>query len=201
MLSATRLSCTRGGRPLFAGVNLHLERGQWVHVRGANGSGKTSLLRILAGLAPPDSGEVRWNDSPIASDRAAWHAGLLYLGHHSAIKDGLTPLDNLRAANELDGIALDDADAMRALRRFGLKGREDLPVRVLSAGQRRRVLLARTMTRPADAWILDEPLTALDADAIEDFSALVAEHMERGGIAVITSHQRLPVPGAQELVL
>jgi heme exporter protein A len=201
MLSATDVSCTRGGRPLFAGVELRLERGEWAHVRGANGAGKTSLLRILAGLAPADSGEVRWKGEPIGRDRAAWHAGLLYLGHQPAIKDDLTPLENLRAANEVEGLPLADEDAMRALRRFGLKGREDLPVRFLSAGQRRRVLLARTLTRPADAWILDEPLTALDAAAIEDFAALVADHLARGGLAVVTSHQALPLAGGREVAL
>jgi heme exporter protein A len=201
MLSATNVSCTRGGRPLFAGVSLRLERGQWAHVRGANGAGKTSLLRILAGLAPADSGEVRWNGEPIARERAAWHAGLLYLGHQPAIKDELTPIENLRSANQLEGLPLSDEDAMRALRRFGLKGREDLPVRFLSAGQRRRVLLARTLTRPAQAWILDEPLTALDVHAIDDFTQLLGEHLARGGIAVVTSHQPLPVDGAREVAL
>jgi heme exporter protein A len=201
MLSVTDLSCTRGGRPLFSGVGLRLERGQWAHVRGANGAGKTSLLRILAGLAPADSGEVRWKGEPIGRERAAWHAGLLYLGHQPAIKDELTPVENLRSANELEGLPLSDEDAMRALRRFGLKGREDLPVRFLSAGQRRRVLLARTLTRPAEAWILDEPLTALDVAAIDDFARLLADHLARGGIAVVTSHQPLPVDGAQEVAL
>ncbi|HEY8048298.1 MAG TPA: cytochrome c biogenesis heme-transporting ATPase CcmA [Ramlibacter sp.] len=201
MLSASNLSCSRGGRPLFAGVDLRLEAGQWAHVRGANGAGKTSLLRILTGLSGPDAGEVRWNGEPIASNRAAWHTGLLYLGHQPAIKDDLTPLENLRAANEVEGLPLGDEDALRALRRFGLKGREDLPVRFLSAGQRRRVLLARTMTRPAQAWILDEPLTALDAHAVNDFSSLIAEHLARGGIAVITSHQTLPLAGGQEVEL
>ena len=201
MLRAEGLSCRRGDRELFAGVDLRVEPGQWTHVRGANGAVKTSLLRILAGLAQPDSGEVRWNDSPIAQDRAAWNTDLLYLGHHAAIKDELTPIENLRAASELEGHTLTDEQALRALRRFGLKGREDLPVRFLSAGQRRRVLLARTMTRPAVAWILDEPLTALDSSAIEDFSSLVADHLSRGGLAVVTSHQALPLAGGQELVL
>jgi heme exporter protein A len=201
MLSASDLSCIRGGRPLFRGVGFALDAGRWVHVRGANGAGKTSLLRILAGLSPPDHGEVRWNGEPVARDRAGYHADLLFLGHHAAVKDELTPLENLRAANELDGHALDDEQALRALVRFGLKGREDVPVRFLSAGQRRRALLARTMTRPAKLWILDEPLTALDVTAIEGFAALTGEHLARGGMAVVTSHQPLPLAGAQEVVL
>ena len=201
MLCAEGIACRRGDRDLFAGVNLRVGPGQWAHVRGANGAGKTSLLRILAGLSQPESGQVRWNNTPIARDRAAWNADLLYLGHHAAIKDELTPIENLRAANELEGHSLTDEDALRALRRFGLKGRENLPVRFLSAGQRRRVLLARTMTRPATAWILDEPLTALDASAIEDFSSLIVDHLSRGGLAVVTSHQPLPLAGGEDLVL
>jgi heme exporter protein A len=200
MLSAESLGCRRGGRDLFAGLDLRVERGRCVHVRGTNGSGKTSLLRILAGLSQPEAGEVRWNGEPIARDRAPWHADLLYLGHHAAVKDELTPLENLRAANDLEGLPLTDEDALRALRRFGLKGREDLPVRFLSAGQRRRVLLARTLARPATAWILDEPFTALDAAAIEDFSSLIAQHLSRGGLAVVTSHQPLAIE-AEELTL
>jgi heme exporter protein A len=200
MLSAEALGCRRGGRDLFAAVDLRVERGRCLHVRGANGSGKTSLLRILAGLSQPESGRVSWDGEPIGRDRASWHSNLLYLGHHAAVKDELTPLENLRAANDLEGLPLTDEDALRALRRFGLKGREDLPVRFLSAGQRRRVLLARTLTRPATAWILDEPLTALDANAIDDFSSLVSEHLSRGGLAVVTSHQPLQI-AAGELVL
>ena len=201
MLSATDLSCHRGGRPLFRGVGFTLRPGRWIHVRGANGAGKTSLLRILAGLSPADEGEVQWNGVPVGRDRARYHADLLYLGHHAAVKDELTPLENLRAANQLDGHTLDDEQALRALIRFGLKGREDVPVRFLSAGQRRRALLARTMTRPAKLWILDEPLTALDVSAIEGFASLVGEHLSRGGLAVVTSHQPLPLEGGEEVVL
>jgi heme exporter protein A len=126
---------------------------------------------------------------------------MLFIGHHAAVKDELTPIENLRAANELDGRGLDDETAMRALHRFGLRGREELPTRVLSAGQRRRVLLSRTMTRPAKLWILDEPLTALDVTAIDNFSALVADHLARGGMAVVTSHQPLPLANGEEVVL
>jgi heme exporter protein A len=201
MLSATDLTCNRGGRPLFRGVGFSLHAGRWIHVRGANGAGKTSLLRILAGLSPADHGEVHWNGQPVGRDRARYNADLLFLGHHAAVKDELTPLENLRAANELDGHPLDDEQALRALIRFGLKGREEVPVRFLSAGQRRRALLARTMTRPAKLWILDEPLTALDVSAIEGFASLMGEHLSRGGMAVVTSHQPLPLDGGEEVAL
>ena len=186
---------------MFRGVGFTLRPGRWLQVRGANGAGKTSLLRILAGLSPADEGEVRWNGEPVARDRARYHTDLLFLGHQAAVKDELTPLENLRAANQFDGHPLDDQLALRALVRFGLKGREDVPVRFLSAGQRRRALLARTMTRPAKLWILDEPLTALDVSAIEGFASLMAEHLARGGMAVVTSHQPLPLEGGEEVVL
>jgi heme exporter protein A len=201
MLSAADLSCIRGQRALFRGVGFTVAPGRWLHVRGANGAGKTSLLRILAGLSPADSGEIRWQGEPIAGDLARWHGDMLFLGHLPAVKDERTPIENLRAANELDGQPLDAETAMRALHRFGLRGREELPTRVLSAGQRRRVLLSRTLTRPAKVWILDEPLTALDVTAVADFSKLVADHLRKGGIAVVTSHQPLPLGNGEEVVL
>jgi heme exporter protein A len=201
MLKAHGLTCRRGGRELFAGVGFALGPGEWLHVRGANGSGKTSLLRILAALSPADAGSVQWDGIPLAHDLARWRGDCLFLGHAAAVKDELTPLENLQAASALDGRRLESGDALRALRRFGLRGREDVPVRFLSAGQRRRALLARTLTRPATAWILDEPLTALDARAIEDFSGVLTDHLAQGGLAVLTSHQPLAVVGARELAL
>lgn len=201
MLIARDLSCVRGGRRLFAGVGVRAMPGQWVHVRGANGAGKTSLLRILAGLSRPDGGDVCWRGEPITLDPARWHSDLLFIGHAQALKDELTPVENLRAASELEGRRLSADQACHALNRFGLRGREDLPVRMLSAGQRRRVLLARTLTRPAPAWILDEPLTALDTDAVANFAALLAQHLASGGLAVISSHQPLPVAPDVEVML
>jgi heme exporter protein A len=201
MLSAINVSCTRGSRVLFTGRGFALGGGEWLHVRGSNGSGKTSLLRILAGLSAPDAGEVRWQGELVRAGCAQWHQDLLFLGHNAAVKDELTPLENLHAANALDGIALSEDDALRALSRFGLRGREDLPVRFLSAGQRRRLLLARTLTRPAKAWILDEPFTALDAVAVEDFAAVITDHLGRGGIAVLTSHQSVPLADGQQVLL
>jgi heme exporter protein A len=201
MLKAQGLTCRRGGRELFAGVGFAVGPGEWLHVRGANGSGKTSLLRILAALSPADGGSVQWGGAPLADDLGRWRGDCLFLGHAAAVKDELTPLENLQAASALDGRRLESGDALRALQRFGLRGREDVPVRFLSAGQRRRALLARTLTRPATAWILDEPLTALDARAIEDFSGVLSDHLAQGGLAVLTSHQPLAVDGARELAL
>jgi heme exporter protein A len=201
MLSAQGLACVRGSRTLFSGIRIHLDAGQWAHVRGENGAGKTSLLRMLAGLSPPDEGEIRWLGEPIKHAGSQWRRDLLFLGHQAAIKDEFTPLENLRAANALDGEPLSDEAALRALVRMGLKGREHLPARVLSAGQKRRVLLARMLTRRAKVWILDEPFTALDADAVQALGGVVADHLAQGGIAVLTSHQPIPVPNGQELRL
>lgn len=195
MLSVHDLACVRGTRPLFSGVDFSIGPGSWAHVRGANGAGKTSLLRLLAGLAQPDAGEVRWNGERVGGED--FRRALMYLGHRAAVKEDLTALENVRFAAEMDGVDLGEDQAMDALARFGLGGREDLPVRFLSAGQKRRVLLARTVTRPAPLWILDEPFTALDVKAVDFISGLIADHVKTGGMAVLTSHQAIPLPPGQ----
>jgi len=186
---------------LFSGIRMQLNAGQWAHVRGENGAGKTSLLRMLAGLSPPDEGEIRWLGESIQGAGAQWRRDLLFLGHQAAIKDDLTPIENLQAAGALDGEPLSDEAALRALARMGLRGHEHLPARVLSAGQKRRVLLSRMLTRRAKAWVLDEPFTALDTEALQALGDVVASHLAQGGIAVLTSHQPIPLPGGQELRL
>jgi len=201
MLSATDLSCVRGDRSLFAGIDFAVGAGEWLHVRGANGSGKTSLLRLLAGLSQPAHGEIRWDGKRVKDDTQAFRSELLYLGHHAAVKEELTALENLQLASELDGDALPRAEAEAALQRFGLKGREDLPVRFLSAGQKRRVLLARLVTRRAKLWVLDEPFTALDTRAVQLLGMLIGEHLGQGGMAVVTSHQAIPIAGGKGLDL
>lgn len=193
MLTATGLSCVRGERRLFAGLDLAVGPGEWLHVQGENGAGKTSLLRILAGLSPPAEGEIRWNGEPTKALAEDFRRELLFLGHHGAVKEDLTPLENLTLAARLDGTPLDEAAALGALARFGLRGREDLPVRFLSAGQKRRVLLARLAVRRAKLWILDEPFTALDVRAVDMLSGLIVEHVTGGGMAILTSHQSIPL--------
>ncbi|MBK6713798.1 MAG: cytochrome c biogenesis heme-transporting ATPase CcmA [Burkholderiales bacterium] len=199
MLSVHHLSCARGDRTLFSGVSFSLAEREWLHVKGSNGAGKTTLLRALVGLAPQQEGEITWRGEVAPSDN--FRRELLYLGHHAAVKEELTPLENLRLAASVDGLALSEREALAALIRMGLRGREALPVRVLSAGQKRRVLLARLLTRPAKLWVMDEAFNALDAAAVQLLGELVQAHLDNGGLAVLTSHQPLPVSGGRELVL
>jgi len=201
MLSAHGLTCVRGDRPLFSGVDLAVGPGEWLHVRGANGSGKTSLLRLLAGLSRPEAGQVNWHGESIARVAQDYHRALLFLGHHAAVKEELTGAENLQLSAQLDGGQIGRAEVDHALGRFGLKGREDLPVRVLSAGQKRRVLLARLMTRKAKLWVLDEPFTALDTRAVDMLGSLTREHLAQGGMAIVTSHQPVPLDGGKVLEL
>ena len=197
MLSGHDLTCVRGERPLFAGIDLAVNPGDWLHVRGENGTGKTSLLRLLAGLATPEAGQVSWCGQPIAQAAQDYRRELIFLGHRAAVKDELTALENLELAAALDGCELPQPEAMTVLRRFGLQGREDLAVRFLSAGQKRRVLLARLVTRKARLWILDEPFTALDTKAVGMLAGVVGQHLADGGMAVITSHQAVPIAGGK----
>jgi heme exporter protein A len=199
MLSVTDLSCARGERTLFQNVSFSLAEREWLHVQGSNGAGKTTLMRALVGLSPQESGSIRWRDQPAPS--ADFHRDLIYLGHHAAVKEELTPMENLRLSASLDGLKLSERDALAALVRLGLRGREELPVRVLSAGQKRRVLLARLLTRPAKLWVLDEAFNALDVGAVQLLGSLIADHLGGGGLAVLTSHQPLPVPGGKVLTL
>lgn len=201
MLSTHGLSCVRGERQLFAGLDFTLESGQWLHVRGENGSGKTSLLRLLSGLSVPAAGEIRWCGELVRQMGALYREKMLFLGHQGALKEDLSGLENLTFAAALDGAALSDAQALAALRRFGLGARAELPVRVLSAGQKRRVLLARLLTRNARLWVLDEPFTALDVKAVDMLSDLIGDHLAAGGMAVLTSHQAMPIPGGQVVQL
>jgi heme exporter protein A len=201
MLSATHLACSRGERLLFKDLSLVLAAGQWLQVTGTNGAGKTTLLRTLVGLAAPEHGEVCWGGLPIAQNADEFQRALLYIGHHAAVKDELTPLENLHLGNELDGHPLSQADALSALQRIGLQGRGSLPTRCLSAGQKRRVLLARLLVRPATLWVLDEPFAALDTHAVKLVGELIQAHLAGGGMAILTSHQPVPLAGGGEVVL
>lgn len=201
MLEARELTCVRGEKQLFSGLNMRLSSGACLHVRGENGVGKTSLLRLLTGLAKPDSGEVMWSNQNISKDLLGYHRDLLFLGHRDGLKEDLTALENLQMYAVLDAVPLTQEKALAALWRFGLRGREYLPVNCLSAGQKRRVLMARMLTRQAALWILDEPFNALDVKAVHELKNLIAEQLLQGGLVVMTSHQEVNIPNMQVLDL
>lgn len=189
MLSATDLECVRGTRRLFAGVSFSLGSGECLFVQGPNGSGKTSLLRILCGLARPEAGEVLWEGTRVAELGEDYRARLAWCGHSNALKDDLTPSENLLAAAALCGTRANLEQARSALEALGVAHLDGLPVRALSQGQKRRVALARLPLASLRLWILDEPLTSLDARAAQTLSGLLDAHLERGGITVLSSHQ------------
>jgi heme exporter protein A len=192
MLQAVGLECVRGRRRLFHDLCFEAEAGELIWVAGPNGSGKTSLLRILCTLLSPDAGSVHWRGSRVHDLGEAFLAELLYLGHAAGVKDDLSALENLRFSLAQHGTRADGAALIAALASFGLRGREALPARALSQGQRRRVALARLAFAAAQTlWILDEPLTALDSDAVGLVRDRIGEHLGRGGVVVLTSHQDL----------
>jgi len=160
MFSVSNLSCSRGDKRLFSGVSFTLEPGQWLHLEGDNGVGKTSLLRILCGLSALEEGEISWKNQSVAQNPDDFRQDLAYLGHQLALKEDLTPLENLRVSSAISGQELSLPEAMSALAKMGLRGREQLPVRVLSQGQKRRTALARLLSSRAKLWILDEPFVA-----------------------------------------
>ena len=194
MLEAHSLEAIRGERRLFSGLDFCARAGELLHITGPNGSGKTTLMRILCGLTLPTSGEVCWNHAPISRCRDEYHGSLLYIGHASGIKADLTAEENLRIACALRSRD-PGRDAVRdALGALGLSAQAELPARVLSQGQRRRVSLARLLLEKACAlWILDEPFAALDTGATETLRRLIESHQSAGGITMFTTHQEIPL--------
>ena len=193
MLELINLDCVRGGRPLFRNLNVSVPDGTLLQVEGANGSGKTSLLRIVCGLMSPESGEVRWNGANIKSLAEEYSQTLAYLGHRNGIKEELTPLENLKVSNSVAGNELKTEDAQAALKLLGLEGRQNLPVRYLSEGQRRRAALARIITGAAKLWVLDEVLAALDTTAVGLVRTVLEQHLEGGGTAIVATHHDLQI--------
>ena len=190
MLEAANLECVRGSHTLFSGVGFSVAPGALLRVIGSNGSGKTSLARMLCGLLEPAAGEVRWNGENIRVLREEYWGHVLYVGHANALKDHLTAAENLAFTCGIAGLTVRHERVHAALARFGLAGREQLPVRALSQGQRRRTALARLAVGEAlPLWILDEPFAALDAAGIDLVQSLAGEHLVRGGMVVLTTHQ------------
>ena len=195
MLEVRNLACTRGDHQLFDRLSFTLSVGELMQVQGENGSGKTTLLRTLCGFMQPVEGEIRWNGKNVRELDEDYYAEVIYLGHLNAIKDELSALENLHISAGLAGCAVSHQQAIAALRRMGLRGRETLPVKVLSQGQRRRVALARLLVSNAKLWILDEPLAALDVGAVSLMQDLIGEHLTSQGMVIFTTHQAMEVTG------
>jgi len=199
MLEAAGLECVRQQKKLFSGLSLALGAGESLRVAGANGSGKTSLLRILCGLLPPDAGEVRWKGEGIRSLREEYARQIVYLGHAPAVKDELTPEENLQIASRLSGMAVPPEKIKAALARFQVPGSF---VKRLSQGQKRRAALARLcLSESVPLWLLDEPFTALDVQGIGLLKELIETHTRRGGMVAFTTHQDPGIAASRVLEL
>lgn len=189
VLELVDLSCERDGRELFAGLNARIQAGEVLQVQGPNGSGKTTLLRVLTGLSSNYEGQLRWCGSDMAESSYDYQSQLLYIGHHPGVKRVLTPQENLAWYCGLSSV--DNPDISNALAEVGLAGYEDVPCYRLSAGQLRRVALARLYLSGAQTWILDEPFTAIDYQGVDKLRGVFSRHVAAGGLLILTTHQDL----------
>lgn len=195
------LECRRGGRTVFRRLDFTITGGGALLLVGPNGSGKSSLLRLMAGLLAPAAGKFLWNAADLDEDPESHRARLRYVGHAEALKPALTAAENLQFWADLMGGGARKPDIPAALSSMGLNHLKDQPARFLSAGQKRRVNLARLALAPAALWLLDEPATALDAETVDRLRGMIAEHRGRGGMAVVSTHGDLRLPGAETLDL
>lgn len=197
MLSANQLSCVRGDRTLFSDLSFTLSSGQLLHIKGANGSGKTTLLRAICGLFLPQQGDILWNNQNTRTLDEDYRREFLYLGHLNGIKDDLSGLENLTLASRLDENEVSKEKIFGALGNMGLAGFEDLPTKMLSQGQKRRVALARLLLSKAPLWILDEPFVALDTDAVKFLQSVISNKLQNGGLVLLTTHQEIAITAAE----
>lgn len=205
-LRVEKLACTRGSRQLFSDLSVEVRPGELLRVHGANGAGKTSLLRMLCGLMEPTEGQILWRGQKVTALREAFGQELIYLGHAAALKDDLSPIENLQAASLLAGQTTSLHEARRALIDAGLRGHESTLVRRLSQGQRKRSALARLVLANSawqltPLWVLDEPFNALDTAATAWLAGLMQTHLQRQGMVILTSHQSVPLGDTPQQVL
>ncbi len=193
MLNIANLECVRGDRRLFSDLSFAMDAGSLLHVHGPNGSGKTTLLRAIAGLVLPEAGEIRWNGVSTRKLGEDFNRELLYLGHHYGLKFELTGYENLRIFARLGGFNISAHQVEAALKQVGLARCVELPVKVLSQGQKKRVALARLLLQPSRLWILDEPFVALDVAAVSMLLDLIRQHVADGGMVILTTHQEVDV--------
>lgn len=193
MLEAHDLTCTRGDRALFTNLSFSLEPGGLLHVTGRNGCGKTTLLRTLCGLTQPAHGRIRWRGQHVRVLGDDYRRELIYVGHTNGVQGELRPAENLKMTACLSGQPT-DSQADQALTRLGLAALRAFPAKVLSAGQKRRLALARLLLASKPLWILDEPFSALDSESTQTMSTLVTNHVQAGGMVIITSHVDLALP-------
>jgi len=201
-LQTYRLACVRGGRQLFHNIHLDIHNGDALRIVGSNGSGKTSLLRMVCGLSLPTEGAVHWQGKKIQDQREEFGRQVIYLGHAPGVKDDLTAWENVMIAATLSGQSISREQASCALARLGLGGEIDLPARVLSQGQRKRVALTRLWFGETSLlWILDEPFAALDREAVADLCHTLNVHLARGGMVIYTTHQEAHLTARRHLSL
>ncbi|MBU6433255.1 MAG: cytochrome c biogenesis heme-transporting ATPase CcmA [Nitrospirae bacterium] len=199
MLNVDNVSCLRGERRLITALSFTVQQGRLLAVTGENGSGKTSLLRMLCGLLPPEQGRILWEDQDVRACRERFLASLIYVGHLNSLKDDLTPVENVTISARLAGEEISEGKTCEALEAVGLaRVIHRLPTRVLSQGQKRRVSLARLWMSQRPLWILDEPFAALDASATGLLMQQLRSHLHNGGIVIAATHQEIDV-GADRL--
>lgn len=194
MLEVRDLTCMRGDKTLFKGLSFSIDGGHAAFVHGPNGSGKTTLLRTIAGLATPEHGSIFWKGQETRKLEEDYFAQLSYFGHLNGLKEELTGLENLMLSSRLMGRRVSEAQVSDALVQLGADVYQDLPTQVLSQGQKKRVALTRFLLSDAPLWILDEPFTALDVQAVATLGGVIAEHVRAGGCALLTTHQAVSLP-------
>lgn len=200
VLQAHNLACVRGRTELFTDINFSVRSGEALVVEGSNGSGKTSLLRILCGFNLPSEGMITWCDTPI-DEHESYQQQISFIGHQSGVKLDLTVLENLIFAQRMVGSNHSVSDIKEIIRRVGLSKQKNVLTRKLSAGQKRRVALARLQLESRQIWVLDEPLTALDKQFVIEFQEVLKDHLDQNGMLLLTTHRDLTIPSHEAIQL